>query len=136
MVTYRQIVVNSLARLKVNRFACFVVSEIRDKNGKYRNFVADTIDAFTNYIDEDGHKSVSYYNEIILINVAGSLPIRVGKQFAQSRKVGRTHQNILVFYKGDPKKIKEEFPAIKVEELLPEGLDDKEYQPNIALSVN
>lgn len=43
----------------------------------------------------------------------------------------KMHQNVLVFYKGDPKKIKEEFPKIKVEEYLQE----LNYQPNIALSV-
>ena len=60
------------------------------------------------------------YNEIILINVAGSLPIRVGRQFESGRKVGKMHQNVLVFYKGDPKKIREEFPKIEVEELQTE----------------
>ena len=34
----------------------------------------------------------------------GSLPIRAGKQFLASRKLGKTHQNVLVFVKGDPKK--------------------------------
>jgi len=29
-----------------------------------------------------------------------------------SRKVVRTHQNVLVFYKGDPKKIKDNFKTI------------------------
>jgi len=32
------------------------------------------------------------------------LPIRAGKQFSASRKLGKTHQNILVFAKGDGKK--------------------------------
>jgi len=42
-----------------------------------------------------------YYNEAILINSAGSLPIRITKQFEAGRKLGRTHQNVLVFIKGD-----------------------------------
>lgn len=33
----------------------------------------------------------------------GSLPIRAGKQFTASRKLGKTHQNVLVFVKGDPR---------------------------------
>jgi len=32
-----------------------------------------------------------------------SLPLRVGKQFSGARKLGKTHQNVLVFVKGDPK---------------------------------
>ncbi len=120
---YKSIITKSIARLKENRFACFVVGDIRDKQGFYKNFVSDTITAF----EEAGAK---YYNEMILVNVAGSLPIRVGQQFKSGRKVGKMHQNILVFYKGDPKKIKEEFPEIKVGEYLDELNDN----PNIALS--
>jgi hypothetical protein len=107
-----------------------VVGDIRDKAGAYRNFVSDTIDCFTKCIDDDGNQ-VKYYNEIILINVAGSLPIRVGRQFEAGRKVGKMHQNVLVFYKGDPKKIKDNFPEIKMVEYLQE----LNYQPNIALST-
>ena len=122
--TYRNIIFKSVEKLKENRFACFVVGDIRDKQGYYRNFVGDTIKAF----EDAGSR---YYNEIILINVAGSLPIRVVQQFKAGRKVGKMHQNVLVFYKGDPKKIKEEFPEIKVGEYL----DVVEDNPNIALST-
>ena len=44
------------------------------------------------------------YNEAILVTAVGSLPIRVGKQFSSGRKLGKTHQNVLVFVKGDPRK--------------------------------
>lgn len=127
--TYRSIITKSIARLKQNRFACFVVGDIRDKDGVYRNFVSDTIDCFVKCVDSNGH-FIKLYNEIILVNVAGSLPVRVGRQFGNSRKVGKMHQNVLVFYKGDPKKIKEEFPEIKMEEYL----QQLNYQPNIGLS--
>lgn len=120
---YKSIISKSVNRLKEDRFACFVVSDIRDEKGFYRNFVSETIDAFRN-------AGMLLYNEIILINVAGSLPIRVGRQFTTGRKVGKMHQNILVFYKGDPKKIRENYPKINVENYLQE----LNYQPNIALS--
>jgi DNA modification methylase len=108
--TYQQIIKQSCGRLKDDRFACFVVGDIRDESGIYRNFVSQTIEAFL----ESG---MLLYNEIILINVAGSLPVRVGRQMANSRKVGKMHQNVLVFYKGDSKKIKENFPEIEVKEM-------------------
>jgi DNA modification methylase len=127
---YRSIIFKSLTKLKTNRFACFVVGDIRDEKGFYRDFVSETIDAFTHQSLCDGNP-IRLYNEIILINVAGSLPVRVGRQFETGRKVGKMHQNVLVFYKGDPKKIKENFPEIKVVEYLQE----LNYQPNIALSV-
>jgi hypothetical protein len=75
---------------------------------------------------------MQYYNEIILLNVAGSLPIRVGRQFQKYRKVGRTHQNILVFYKGDAKRIPENFPDVEVSDIgvgdipqdsIPQGIE-------------
>ena len=45
-----------------------------------------------------------YYNEAILVTCVGSLPLRAGKTMRASRKLGKTHQNILVFLKGDAKK--------------------------------
>jgi hypothetical protein len=104
--TYKEIVKKSSDLLKNNRFACFVVSEIRDKNGVYRNLVDFTKKCF---IDS----GLNFYNEIILINQFGSLPVRVTKQFQSGRKVGRIHQNILVFYKGSPKEIKNNFKPLE-----------------------
>lgn len=97
---YFEIVKRSCELLKDGSFAVCVVGEVRAKNGKYYNFVGDTIQAF-----EDA--GLNYYNEIILVTAIGSLPIRVGKQFSTTRKIGKTHQNILVFYKGDPAKAKD-----------------------------
>lgn len=100
--SYRKIIGLAVATLKPNRFACFVVGDFRDEQGFYRNFVSTTIAAF----DAAGCK---LYNEGILLTAVGSLPIRITKQFNSGRKFGKTHQNVLVFYKGDPKRIKEEF---------------------------
>lgn len=97
---YRQIIADCVAMLKDNRFACFVVGDIRDKQGFYRNFVSDTISAFLD-------AGTKLYNEAILITAVGSLPIRVGRAFQSNRKLGKTHQNVLVFYKGDIKHIRE-----------------------------
>ncbi len=106
--TYRKIITKAMSRLKQDRFACFVVGDIRDpKTGFYRNFVSDTIKAF-----QDADPTCKLYNEIILLNVAGSVPIRAGRQMEVSRKVGKMHQNVLVFYKGDPKAIRDNFPLL------------------------
>ena len=48
-----------------------------------------------------------YYNEAILITIVGSLPIRVSRSFPAGRKLGKSHQNLLVFVKGDWKKAAE-----------------------------
>lgn len=97
---YRYIIAESCAMLKPNRFACFVVGEVRDKKGIYRNFVGDTIQAFLD-------AGLSYYNEMILVNFIGSLPLRAEKTFKASRKIAKRHQNVLVFVKGDAKKATE-----------------------------
>jgi DNA modification methylase len=97
---YRDIISQCVGLLRENRFACFVVGDIRDKKGFYRNFPADTIAAFQD-------AGAILYNEAILVTAVGSLPIRIGKQFQGYRKLGKTHQNVLVFYKGNPKAIKE-----------------------------
>jgi len=97
---YRGIVAAAVARLKPDRFACFVVGDIRDRNGFYRRFVSDTEQAF-----EDA--GARLYNEAVLVTAVGSLPIRVGRQFEAARKLGKTHQNVLVFCNGDPRRATE-----------------------------
>ncbi len=97
---YCKIIRRCFHKLKQNRFACFVVANFRDKKtGFYYDFVGDTVRAFESY-------GVKLYNEAVLVTATGSLPVRVGRQFTAGRKLGKTHQNVLVFYKGDPKQIK------------------------------
>lgn len=108
---YRAIIRTAIDRLNQDRFACFCVGDIRDKKGIYRNFVSDTISAF----QDAGAK---LYNEAILITAVGSLPIRVGRQFDTGRKLGKTHQNVLFFIKGDPKKATEYCGKVEIGELV------------------
>ncbi|MGE9659190.1 hypothetical protein ACQP6C_11955 [Snodgrassella alvi] len=93
---YKEIISKSTFLLKENRFACIVVGEVRDKKGNYYNFVGDTIRAFLD-------AGLKYYNEAILVTQVGSLAVRAGKPFEKSRKLGKTHQNVLIFVKGDAK---------------------------------
>lgn len=99
VAAYRRIVAAAVGMLKPDRFACFVVGDFRDAKGFYRNFVAETIAAFQD-------AGAMLYNEAILVTAVGSLPIRVGRMFESGRKLGKTHQNVLVFFKGNPKTIK------------------------------
>lgn len=96
---YRAIIRESCAMLKPGRFACFIVGDVRDKEGNYLNFVSDTIGAFRD-------AGLHLYNELILVTSCGSLAIRVGRQFSGYRKVGKTHQNVLVFLKGECAEVK------------------------------
>lgn len=97
---YFKIIKDSCDILKNDRFACFVVGEFRDKKGNYHNFVADTIQAFLN-------AGLYFYNEAILLTAITGLQLRTERPFVTSRKLGKAHQNILVFLKGDAKKAAE-----------------------------
>ena len=97
---YFEIIKKSCAYLKNDRFACFVVGEVRDKKGNYLNFVGDTVEAFR-------AAGLEFYNEAILVTCVSSLPMRAGGVFSASRKLGKTHQNVLVFVKGCGKKAAE-----------------------------
>jgi hypothetical protein len=82
--------------LKRDRFACFVVGDARGPNGAYYGLPWHVIDAFQ-------QAGLKLHNEAVLVTAVGTLPIRAAKQFATSRKLGKTHQNVLVFCKGDAK---------------------------------
>lgn len=99
---FARIIEKCYSVLRENSFAVAVVEEIRDEHGIMYGFVPDVIKTFTNC-------GFQYYNEIILENRVVSLGIRCPKYFDRSRKVGRHHQNILVFYKGNTDDIYEKF---------------------------
>jgi DNA modification methylase len=112
---YREIIAKSCALLKPDRFACFVVGEARGKDGNYYNLVGDTVRAFKD-------AGLGFYNEGILVTAVGTLPIRVGKQFVHSRKLGKCHQNVLVFVKGDARRAVEACGDVEV--VVPENNDE------------
>jgi hypothetical protein len=97
LAAYAVIIKRSLALLKPDRFAVFVVGDVRDKKGLYRNLTGNTVAAFE-------LAGARLYNEAILVTPAGSLPLRTSLHFRASRKMGKSHQNVYVFVKGDPRK--------------------------------
>ena len=103
---YGDIIDKCYKALKPNRFAVFVVGEVRGKkDGIMYNFLGDTIELFK----KAGFK---YYNELIILNECGAGAFRAAK-FMETRKVAKVHQNAFVFYKGDNcKNIKDEFPNL------------------------
>ncbi len=107
LTAYRQIIANACQLLKPNRFAVFVVGEVRE-GGFYVGLVKDTIAAFE-------QAGCYLYNDLVFLTPVGSLTLRAGKQMNASRKVAKAHQNVLVFYKGDPSQIPDNFPALELE---------------------
>ncbi len=104
VAAYRVIIDKTMKRLKPNRFACVVVGDFRDNRGMYRGFVVDTINAFRD-------TGAGFYNHAIFVTPAGTLPVRTSASFPVSRKLGKAHQDILVFCKGDSKQAVAEINA-------------------------
>jgi len=77
--------------LKKGGYACFVVGEVRDKNGNFYGFVPDTIKCFLN-------SGMKYYNEAILLNPVVSASMRANGNM-KTQKLVKIHQNILIFKK-------------------------------------
>lgn len=94
---YRRIIHRACERLADDRFAAIVVGDVRDKRGHYRDFVSETIRAFRD-------AGLAFYNDAIVIDPVGTLRLRAGKAFKASRKLGTTHQRLLVFVKGGAKR--------------------------------
>ena len=114
VAAYREVIAAAVACLKPNRFAVFVVGDVRDKKGFYHDFPGDTIRAFQSV-------GAILYNEAILVTAVGSLSLRAGKQFQAGRKLGKTHQNVLVFFKGDPRTIRDTLGDVECGPDLDEG---------------
>lgn len=93
---YARILHAAAAHLRPDRFAVIVVSEYRLRDGTYAGLVPQTIAAMRD-------AGLAYYGEGSLLNAVGTLAIRASAQFVGNRKLLRSHQNVLIFVKGDPK---------------------------------
>lgn len=91
LIAYESIINKSCALLKTGQFACFVVSEVRDKHGYYYGFVADTIKIFQ-------RAGLKFYNDAVLLTSAGTAAFIANSCF-KNKKLVRVHQNVLVFKK-------------------------------------
>ncbi|MFT4288141.1 hypothetical protein [Nocardioides sp.] len=93
---YRGIIRSAVDLLRPDRFAAWVVGEVREKggDGSCIGLVPDTIRAFQD-------AGADLYNDHILLTPIGTAAVRTPKQFDASRKAGRVHEYLLVFVKGD-----------------------------------
>jgi hypothetical protein len=98
---YSSIINKGCQCLSDNSFAAIVLSDIRDKHGFYRDFIGLTKQAFKD-------AGLRLYNDVMMLQILGTAMLRANKTFA-NRKLTKVHENVLIFYKGDPKKIRERF---------------------------
>lgn len=106
LAQYKNIFQQCYELLDENTFCVVKVGEIRDKKtGEYRSFVPDTVKILQSI-------GFIYYNEIILANQLHIACMQCNN-LMRNRKVAHVHQNVLVFYKGNLKKIQEKLPPIE-----------------------
>lgn len=103
---YTQILQKAVNKLKPERFAVIVVSDVRRK-GKDTSY-KDLVGITTNAMASAGAK---LYNDMIKVGQIGSKALTI-KRSMKTRKVARNHENVLVYFKGDTSKIKGIFPEI------------------------
>jgi DNA modification methylase len=97
-------------RLRDDRFAVIVVGNYRDKVAKGSPFI-DLV-GHTNRLCEAA--GLRYYNDIIIVNSVGTGAMRSELNFVRgSRKVVKTHQNVMVYVKGDERRAAEHIKTSK-----------------------
>lgn len=99
MAWYQSAFAPAVRRLRDNRFLVVVVGDVRGADGTYVGFVPAQFELFRSL-------GLHLYNELVLVTPCGTAPVRVGRQFPTYRRVVRTHQNVLVFWKGDPRAVR------------------------------
>jgi len=93
---YYGIISKACERLRDDRFAVWVVGEVRDKNGFIRGLIPETIEAFR-------QAGLNYYNNGITLDPQATAALRANRFFSSGRKLVTVHQHFMVFVKGDPK---------------------------------
>ena len=99
-----------------NRFAILVVGDVRNHLTQgYYDFAGDLIRIFKSF-------GATLINRFVLVEQIGSSCLRARNNF-QRRKATKTHQDVLVFFKGNPENIGNHFRPIDLSEQTLENLE-------------
>lgn len=93
---YEQIIGSAVAALRPNRFAVVVTGDARDKRGILHDLRGETIRAAN-------RAGLHYVTGAVLVTPVGSAAVTAARAFVGTRTLGRVHQDVLVFVKGDRK---------------------------------
>lgn len=88
---YNSIIDKSCKLVKRGGYAVFVVGDLRDNKGYYKDFTGITKQAFLK-------AGMKLYNELIIVNPVGSKAMTMELGF-KNGKLGKVHQNIYIFKK-------------------------------------
>lgn len=121
---WTEILAGCARRLREDRFLVVVVGEIRSREGGYRGLVLDTIRAAE-------AAGLTYYNDVVLVTSVGSLAVRAARLFEASRKLSKTHQNVLVFVKGSATAAVEAMGSAEYGRARDVGAPDEDLDPAV-----
>jgi len=97
-----KILTNSIKCLKENRFCVIVIGDVRDKKtGFYYSLESDIIKIMQS-------NNIGLYQELIIQTPIGTKAFAANNIW-QFRKIGKIHEKVLIFYKGNQKEIKNIF---------------------------
>jgi len=88
---YNSIILKACDKLKRNSYAVWVVGDLRDNKGFYKDFTGITKHAFIN-------AGMKLYNELILVNNVGTKAMTMERGF-KNGKLAKVHQNVYIFFK-------------------------------------
>jgi DNA modification methylase len=119
----QDIITKSVERLKQNRFAVFVIGDVRstDENGSYLNLPGKTVSMFE-------AAGCRLYNEAILLQEPASAAMRAFRSMNSNLKMPKCHQNVYVFIKGSARLATRGTFSLLTEE-------DRNVTRNVALSA-
>ncbi len=91
-----EVAARTIAALRPDRYAVWVVSDIRDRHGQLRDLPGHVVHA---------HQAAGaiWLDDLIVIDPIGAGRLRAKRPFIRSRKTLRTHQRVLVFCTGSPR---------------------------------
>lgn len=87
-------------RMKPDSYAVFIVGAVRNKKGHL-------MDMRSLMVRAAGAAGLTFHNDAILVTATGTVAVRAARGFIATRVLGRTHQDVLVFLKGDRKRAAE-----------------------------
>ncbi|MFG3287277.1 hypothetical protein ACGF3G_00435 [Streptomyces sp. NPDC048179] len=112
---YARIIAGVTRALKPNRFAVFVTGDARDNRGALHDLRGSTIRAGV-------AAGLTYASGAVLVSPVGTAAVMAGRTFAGTRGLARTHQDFIVFCKGNRAEATKACGEVDVH--LPDGVDE------------
>jgi hypothetical protein len=112
---YARIIAGVAKALKPNRFAVFVTGDARDNRGGLHDLRGSTIRAAV-------AAGLTYASGAVLVSPIGTAAVMAGRTFTGTRGLARTHQDVLVFCKGNRSEAAKVCGDVDVH--LPDGVEE------------